>query len=120
MKTHGSMNSDSQWKDKVVLVTGGASGMGRDLSLALARAGAKIVIGNRNPALGQAVIDEITQAGGKLSFRSRIYRKRKIVLLWFNALLIPTDVWMQRLTIRVFSVNSVLCMTLLFRISRTP
>lgn len=69
MNRNGSMNTDCQWKDKVVLVTGGASGMGRDLSLALARAGAKIVIGNRNPALGQAVIDEITNTGGQAVFQ---------------------------------------------------
>lgn len=69
MNDDGMINSDQQWKDKVVLVTGGGSGMGRDLSLTLARAGAKVVIGNRNHDLGQAVIEEIKKIGGNAVFQ---------------------------------------------------
>lgn len=63
------MNSDNQWEGKVVLVTGGGSGMGRDVSLALARAGAQVVLGNRNEKAGQAVVDEITSIGGQAKFQ---------------------------------------------------
>jgi|SRR5690554_1071299 len=69
MNDNRMVNLDQQWKDKVVLVTGGGSGMGRDLSLTLARAGAKVVIGNRNHELGQAVVDEIKKLGGHAVFK---------------------------------------------------
>lgn len=68
--TDTGINTDQYWKDKVVLVTGGASGMGRDLSLTLARAGAKVVIGNRNHDLGQAVLAEIQSMGGNAVFQT--------------------------------------------------
>jgi NAD(P)-dependent dehydrogenase (short-subunit alcohol dehydrogenase family) len=63
------MNKDNQWNDKVVLVTGGGSGMGRDVCLALAHAGAKVVLGNRNAQAGLSVVDEITRAGGQAAFQ---------------------------------------------------
>lgn len=63
------MSQDNQWHDKVVLVTGGGSGMGRDLCLTLARQGARIILGNRNRQAGQSVVDEITQAGGQAAFK---------------------------------------------------
>lgn len=63
------MSIDNQWHDKVILVTGGASGMGRDVSLTLANLGAKIVIGNRNSQAGQAIIDEIINSGGQAVFK---------------------------------------------------
>lgn len=63
------MNQDNQWQGKVVLVTGGGSGMGRDVCLALAREGAQIILGNRNAQAGQSVVDEITSAGGEAAFQ---------------------------------------------------
>ncbi len=63
------MHSDNQWNGKVVLVTGGGSGMGRDVCLALARLGAKVVLGNRNIQAGQSVVDEITVMGGHAVFQ---------------------------------------------------
>src|SRR5437660_2914203 len=55
-------------KDKIALVTGGGSGIGRAAALALAQAGAAVVLGNRNRDQGDAVIREITSAGGKATF----------------------------------------------------
>jgi NAD(P)-dependent dehydrogenase (short-subunit alcohol dehydrogenase family) len=63
------MNRDNQWNGKVVLVTGGGSGMGRDVCLTLARAGAQVVLGNRNAQAGESVVDEITRAGGQAVFQ---------------------------------------------------
>lgn len=59
----------SDLQDKVALVTGGASGIGRATAMLFARAGAKVVIGDMNEALGQAVVAEIEQAGGQALFR---------------------------------------------------
>lgn len=54
--------------DKVAVVTGGGSGIGRATSLELARAGAAVVIGNRNSEPGQSVVEEIKSFGGRASF----------------------------------------------------
>ena len=55
---------------KVGVVTGGGSGIGRATALAMARAGAALVIGNRNAALGEEVVREIERAGGRAVFRA--------------------------------------------------
>ena len=49
-------------KGKVVIVTGGASGVGREDALLLAREGAKVVITDLNDAAGQAVAAEVGEA----------------------------------------------------------
>ena len=48
---------------KTVLVTGSTDGLGRELALALAADGAHVIVHGRNAERGQAVVDEITQAG---------------------------------------------------------
>jgi NAD(P)-dependent dehydrogenase (short-subunit alcohol dehydrogenase family) len=53
---------------KVIVVTGGGSGMGRDACLALARTGAHVVLGNRNRNDGEAVVRAIAVAGGSARF----------------------------------------------------
>ncbi|MDX1296825.1 MAG: SDR family NAD(P)-dependent oxidoreductase, partial [Pseudomonas sp.] len=58
------------WHDKVVIVTGGGSGMGRDVCLALGRAGARVVLGNRSASAAQAVAETIVAAGGQAVFRT--------------------------------------------------
>lgn len=63
------MNLSYQLQDKVVIVTGGGSGMGRDASLALAKAGARVVIGNRTAKAGADLVEEIVAAGGQALFR---------------------------------------------------
>lgn len=55
-------------ENKVALVTGGSVGIGRATALALARAGAKIVVANRNAAGGQGTVQMITDAGGTACF----------------------------------------------------
>jgi len=55
---------------KVALVTGGTSGIGRAAAVALAAAGAKVVIGARRQAEGQTLVDEVTAAGGEAAFQA--------------------------------------------------
>lgn len=50
---------------KVAVVTGAASGIGKEIALNLAKVGAHIAIADLNAAGAQAVADEINSAGGK-------------------------------------------------------
>ncbi|MFN4064261.1 MAG: SDR family NAD(P)-dependent oxidoreductase, partial [Parazoarcus communis] len=63
------MQSYPDLEGKVIVVTGGGSGMGRDVCLALGQAGARVVLGNRNQLDGQAVADQIRAQGGVALFQ---------------------------------------------------
>ncbi|EDY20522.1 short-chain dehydrogenase/reductase SDR [Chthoniobacter flavus Ellin428] len=56
------------FSNKVALVTGGTSGIGRTTALAFAQAGAKVVISGRRETEGKAVVAEIAAAGGTARF----------------------------------------------------
>lgn len=55
-------------KDKVAIVTGGSSGIGREIALLYASEGAKVVITGRNEEEGEKVVDELTEKGTEALF----------------------------------------------------
>ena len=56
------------FSDKVALVTGGTSGIGRTTAIAFARAGAKVVLTGRREKEGAQVVAEIQKLGGDAGF----------------------------------------------------
>src|SRR5260221_563100 len=57
-------------KDKVVVVTGGTSGIGEATAYKLAEAGAQVVVVARDPEKAGPVLEKIKAAGGKAKFVS--------------------------------------------------
>ena len=51
-------------KDKVCIVTGAASGIGKEIAFTYAREGGKVVIADMNKPAAQATADEINKSGG--------------------------------------------------------
>jgi|SRR5882762_7274013 len=51
-------------QNKVAIVTGGTSGIGRDTAVLFAKEGARVVVAGRRQAEGQETIDLIRAAGG--------------------------------------------------------
>ncbi len=53
---------------KVVIVTGGSSGIGQEVSLELARQGAKVAVSSRREAEGNQTVEQIRAFGGEATF----------------------------------------------------
>jgi 3-hydroxybutyrate dehydrogenase len=54
-----------QLKDKVAIITGSASGIGKEIALEYSKEGAKVVIADLSIAAAQATADEINAGGGQ-------------------------------------------------------
>lgn len=61
-------NDNGRLKDKVVIVTGGSSGIGKAASVALSKEGARVVIASRNESEGASVVELIEGSGGEAGF----------------------------------------------------
>lgn len=58
----------TSFENKVALVTGGTSGIGKTAALALAAAGAKVVVAGRRENEGREVVEAIKKSGGQALF----------------------------------------------------
>jgi NAD(P)-dependent dehydrogenase (short-subunit alcohol dehydrogenase family) len=61
-------NTMKMLKDKVAIVTGGGSGIGRAVALSYAREGAKVVVSDIDDAGGKATVDTIISEGGSAMY----------------------------------------------------
>jgi NAD(P)-dependent dehydrogenase (short-subunit alcohol dehydrogenase family) len=59
---------EKELKNKIALVTGGASGIGRETALIFAREGAKVVVADMQVESGNETVKLIQKAGGEASF----------------------------------------------------
>jgi NAD(P)-dependent dehydrogenase (short-subunit alcohol dehydrogenase family) len=69
-------------KDRVIVITGGASGIGKETAFKLAEEGVKIVIADFNEPLAKEVAEEINHKGGQaISFKVDVSNKENIEAL---------------------------------------
>jgi len=57
-----------QLENKVALVTGAGSGIGKSIAISYAKEGAKVILNDINESNGQSVVDQIKSKGGEAFF----------------------------------------------------
>lgn len=57
-------------QDKVAIITGAATGMGRETAILFAEAGARVVVADVNEELGRKTADDVRAAGGEAVFHA--------------------------------------------------
>jgi NAD(P)-dependent dehydrogenase (short-subunit alcohol dehydrogenase family) len=71
-----------RFTDKVILVTGGTTGIGRATAAAFAAEGARVVLSARSAEDGPGVVEEIARAGGRARFiRADVAREADVTRL---------------------------------------
>ena len=69
-------------ENKVALITGASSGIGKESSILFAKEGAKIAAVDINDAEGEKIIKEIESIGGEAIYIMLMFHLHRIVRLW--------------------------------------
>ncbi len=69
-----------QLENKVALVTGAGSGIGKAIAISYAKEGAKVIVNDINESNGQSVVDQIKSKGGEAFFIEADASKEEDVL----------------------------------------
>ena len=62
------MNNEKILESKVIVISGGTKGVGRDLAIACANEGARVVINGRDEASAKSILQSILANGGEAQF----------------------------------------------------